>query len=60
MTDQDRNYLATLEREIIADHRGTGRLAVVFLALIFVMLLAAWLQFQFPHVVDTWTPGELS
>jgi hypothetical protein len=60
MTDQDKAYIATLERDIIADHRGTGRLAVVFLALIFVMLLAAWLQFQFPHVVDTFKPLELS
>ncbi len=61
MADPERdNYIATLERDIIADHRGTGRLGVLFLACIFVLLFAAWLQFQFPHVVDTWTPGELS
>jgi hypothetical protein len=49
MTDQDRNYIATLEREIIADHRGTGRLGLLILGLIAVLLCLVPLQARFGH-----------
>ncbi len=57
MTDQDRNYLATLERDIIADHRGTGRLALLILGLIAVLLCLVPLQARFGR--DTFRPAVL-
>lgn len=57
MTDQDKSYLATLERDIIADHRGTGRLALLFLAIIAVLLCLVPLQARFGQ--DEFRPKEL-
>ncbi len=50
-------YIATLERDIIADHRGTGRLALLVLALIAVLLCLVPLQARFGH--DDSRPREL-
>jgi hypothetical protein len=55
--DQDQNYIAVLEREIEADHRGTGRLALLILALIAVLLCLVPLQQRFGH--DDFRPRHL-
>ncbi len=57
MTDQDKTYIATLERDIIADHRGTGRLALLVLGLIAVLLCLVPLQHRFGR--DTFRPAIL-
>ncbi len=57
MTDQDKTYIATLERDIIADHRGTGRLALLVLGLIAVLLCLVPRQHRFGR--DTFRPAIL-
>jgi hypothetical protein len=45
MKPDDRDaYIATLERAVIDDHRGSGTLAWVFLALIAGLLVLGWAQ----------------
>jgi hypothetical protein len=58
MADPERDdYIETLEREIIADHRGTGRLALLILGLIAVLLCLVPLQSRYGH--DDFKPRVL-